>query len=420
VILNNAAKSIYVYAHWTELNSPFLMGCLHTQTIRGQEMFSFEFTPDWLKSKSGHILDPDLKFYAGRQYAHSAKTNFGIFLDSAPDRWGRQLLRRREAIRARKAGRAVRRLAESDYLLEIHDATRMGAIRFKMDMAGEFISHESDMPVPPWTSLSKLETACRHYEKEPNTDQDEEKWLDLLLAPGSSLGGARPKANIADDAGNLWIAKFPSRGDVADIAAWEMTVHELARRAGLLLPECRLAKLSRHGCTFLSKRFDRKSGQRIHFASAMTLLGKTDGDNHATGCGYLDLAQFNTQYGVTPRQDLEELWRRIVFYIATSNTDDHLRNHGFLLTRPGWKLAPAYDMNPSPYGGGLSLNISADDNSPDFDLALSVASQFRLKINKAKTIIKTIKDAVNRWRVTALKHKIPRREIESMAPAFHP
>ena len=416
--MSNASKIIYVYAHWLEWKEPVLMGFLNAQSIRGKEIFSFEFAPDWLKSGSARMLDPDLQFYSGRQYADSAKRNFGIFLDSCPDRWGRQLLRRREAIRARQEKRTVRQLTESDYLLEVHDETRMGALRFKLDESGDFVNNDSELPAPPWTSLRELEAACRHYEEEAPSDDEHEKWIAMLLAPGSSLGGARPKANVMDNDGNLWIAKFPSRADSANTGAWEMVAHELAKLAGLKIPECRIEKFSRHGSTFLTRRFDRESGKRVHFASAITLLGRIDGDNYASGCSYLDLAQFIIKYGANPKEDLEELWRRIVFSIAISNTDDHLRNHGFLLASQGWILAPAFDINPMPHGTGLTLNISMEDNSLDFELALSVAPQFRVKISQAQEIVRTVKRAVSYWQETALKLKIPRREIENMTQAF--
>ena len=416
--MSSMSKIIFVYAHWPEWQSPVLMGRLNVQSIRSKEIFSFEFTPDWLNLNAARMLDPDLQFYPGRQYTESGKNNFGLFLDSAPDRWGRQLMRRREAIRARRESRPVRQLTESDYLLEVHDVTRMGALRFKLDESGQFVNHDSELPAPPWTSLRELEAACRHYEAEA-PDDEHEKWLAMLLVPGSSLGGARPKANVMDNDGNLWIAKFPSRDDAVNTGAWEMVAHKLARQSGLKLPECRIEQFSRHGSTFLTRRFDRDNGKRIHFASAMTLLGRTDGDNYSTGCSYLDLAKFIVQHGASPNEDLAELWRRIVFNIAVSNSDDHLRNHGFLLTPQGWILSPAYDINPSPHSGGLTLNISMNDNSLDFELALSVAPQFRVNTTEAQATVKTIKDAVSHWQDIALNLKIPRREIETMAPAIN-
>ncbi len=325
---------------------------------------------------------------------------------------------RREMIRARREARSARPLKESDYLLAVHDHTRMGALRFKHEEAGAFVGYDADLPVPPWTSLRELETAVRHYEKETSLDSEHEKWLSMLLAPGSSLGGARPKANIQDMEGELWIAKFPSRGDANNIGAWEMVAYDLGLRFGLRLPECRLEKHSQHGSTFLSRRFDRNGQRRIHFASAMTLLGRIDGDDYSSGCSYLDLAEFIVKYGAEPNRDLEELWRRVVFGMAVSNTDDHLRNHGFLLTPHGWRLSPAYDINPDNHGGGLALNVSMDDNSLDFGLALSVAEHFRVELKQAQALVREARKITATWRETALKFHIPRQEIEEMSPAF--
>jgi len=240
----------------------------------------------------------------------------------------------------------------------------------------------------------------------------------MLLAPGSSLGGARPKANVLDGNGSLWIAKFPSFSDATDVGAWEGVTHKLAEMFGLNVPECRVEKFSKYGNTFLTERFDRMAGKRIHFASAMTLLGRSDGDDYSNGCSYLDLAMLVIQQGVSPDKDLAELWKRIVFSIAVSNTDDHLRNHGFLLTSSGWTLAPAYDINPNPKGSYLSLNISEDDNSLDLDLALSVAPHFRVDIRQAEDEIIRVREVVGHWKEIASGMKISRLQIEEMAPAF--
>lgn len=416
--MKSPSNSIYVYAEWWERSSPIFMGVLYTQFVRGKELFSFEFSPKWLESGYSFMLDPDLQLFAGRQYPISDKKAFGIFLDSAPDRWGRQLIRRREAVRARHGNRQVRQLMESDYLLGLHDITRMGALRFKRSESGEFLSNESGMPAPPWTSLRELEAAIRHYEEESLSDSDHEKWLNMLIAPGSSLGGARPKANVTDESGSLWIAKFPSRSDDINVGAWEMVCHRLARQVALNVPECRIDEFSGNGSTFLSKRFDRVGAIRIHFASAMTLLGRNDGDDYEKGCSYLDLAQFIIRHGANPIQDLEQLWKRIVFNVAVSNTDDHLRNHGFLLAPKGWVLSPAYDINPNPHGVGLTLNITEEDNSLDYELVMSIASLFRVGAEQASNYLKSVKIAVNNWREVAGKLNIPRRQIDEFSPAF--
>jgi serine/threonine-protein kinase HipA len=415
--MTHEQQTICVYADWSELTGPVLMGYLHVQYARGKEVFSFEFNPDWLTSRSPFTLDPNLQFFSGRQYANQGKALFGIFLDSCPDRWGRMLIRRREAIKARQDGRPVKKLAESDYLLAVHDETRMGALRFNLDESSVFENSDQELSTPPWTSLRELETACRRYE-ENIPDSEHDKWISMLIAPGSSLGGARPKANVLDEHGNLWIAKFPSRADKTDSGAWEMVAYKLAAEIGLNIPSCRLEQFSKYGSTFLSKRFDRNTEKRIHFASAMTLLGKSDGDNFNTGCSYLDIAQFIVQQGVNPNEDLLELWKRLVFSIAISNTDDHLRNHGFLMAPQGWQLSPAFDINPNVDRGGLSLNISMDDNSLDFDLALSVSPQFRLSSQQAVEEISRIRNVVASWKEVARNLHIPRHQIEDMSPAF--
>ena len=406
-------RDIYVNFDHRSENRPLPMGILSVQMLRGKELFSFAYNDVFLKQKHLPLLDPDLQFYAGRQFTD--KTNFGLFMDSVPDRWGRKLMQRREALRAKRAGEKPRTLLESDYLLGVFDETRMGALRFQLSLDGEFQNNDRGMAAPPWARLRELEEACHHLEREETSD-DHEKWLAMLIAPGSSLGGARPKANVSDADGNLWIAKFPSRHDEANIAAWEYTAMLMARDAGLDVPECRLEKYSRQGSTFLVKRFDRLGTMRIHFASAMTLLGKTDGAEDESG--YLDIARFITEHGAQPQDDLLELWRRIAFSIAISNTDDHLRNHGFLLTRQGWRLSPVYDLNPNADGRGLSLNISEVDNALDFDLAMEVAPMFRLSRDFARKILARIKDTVSHFRSYARHSAISPAEQKRMSPAF--
>ncbi len=411
-------KIVSVYSDFHPDSAPRLMGELRIQMVRRKEVFAFEFDSAWLRSNEARILDPDLQLYAGPQYSDGDKNTFGLFLDSSPDRWGRQLMRRREAIRSRKEGRPPLPLQESDYLLGVFDETRMGAIRFKFPADGDFVNNDRAMAAPPWTGLRELESACRNYEDESQSDDEREKWLAMLIAPGSSLGGARPKANVLDPAGSLWIAKFPSRADSADTGAWEMVVHQLARQTGLRLPECRLEKFSRNGSTFLTRRFDRDGRRRIHFASAMTLLGKTDGTDYRDGASYLDLAEFIMQYGAQPDVDLRELWQRIVFNIAVKNTDDHLRNHGFLLTPHGWTLSPAYDINPNPDGVGLSLNISENDNTLDFSLAQEVAPLFRISAAAAGAFIRQTREYVRHWREVADGCGLTPSARDDMARAF--
>jgi len=413
-------KDIYVYAHWTGMKEPILMGVLKVEYTRGKEIFSFSYSDHWLKSRYSQILDPELQLYSGSQYAKDEKQNFGVFLDSSPDRWGRILMKRREAAKARSEKRQERTLRESDYLLGVFDGHRMGAIRFKEDPDGPFLNDNEKLASPPWTSIQELEQICLRLEDDNAVEDPEyQKWLNILVNPGSSLGGARPKASIVDDKKNLWIAKFPRKSDIKDIGGWEMVTNELARNAGLNVAVSKIQKFSSKYYTFLTKRFDRtNTNERIHYASAMTMLGYVDGNNFQDGVSYLEIVDFLTRYGAKTESDLRELWQRIVFNILVSNTDDHLRNHGFILTDKGWILSPAFDINPNEDGTGLSLNISPYDNTLDLDLTLEVADYFRLNKEDALKIIENIKKSVTNWRSVANKYQLPRSEQELMAKVF--
>jgi len=418
---NNTQKKILVYAHWAGLEDPALMGTLNVTRSKGKEIFSFEYMDTWLKSGFSQMLDPDLLLYSGPQYVKKEKTNFGIFLDSCPDRWGKILMERREAAIARKENRKPKTLLESDFLLGVYDEHRMGALRFKEDEAGTFLNDNKAMATPPWTSLRELEQASLKFEEDNMDDAEYLKWVNMLIAPGSSLGGGRPKASVLYPKNDLWIAKFPSKNDDKDMGAWEMVVNKLAQSAGLDVAEGTVVKFSSKYHTYLTKRFDRTAKrERIHFASAMTLLGYTDGTNHESGASYLELVEFIIKNGAQEHiaTDLEELWRRIIFSICVKNTDDHLRNHGFLLTGNGWKLSPAYDINPNEYGTGLSLNISDKDNSLEVELALEVSEHFRLKKDHAIGIIKDVQKSISKWRTEATSFRIPKSEQDRMAKAF--
>ena len=407
-------KYIYVYEQWTT-GKPVYMGCLYAEWLRGKETCSFEYSREWLEENTwAGMIDPDLALFGGRQYVPMNKQLFGIFSDSCPDRWGRLLMRRREAIIAHRENRKPKQLTETDYMLGVHDEARLGALRFTTEKGGPFLSADSEMAAPPWILLRDLEAASLAYEKEEDMLSDQ--WLRILLAPGSSLGGARPKASVRAADGSLWIAKFPSGHDETDIGAWEQTVHELARICGLTVPESKLERFSGAGSTFLVKRFDRDNIRRIHFASAMALLGRTDGDE---GASYLDLADFLMSNGADPKTDLAELWKRIVFSMAVSNTDDHMRNHGFLLTKTGWRLSPMFDVNPVPYGNMLSMNVSMDDARLDPDLALEAAHYFGLGSDEAGAEIKRIFSLVHRdWRAIASECGLNHTAIRYMEPAF--
>ena len=417
---SNQQKRILVYASWADISSPALMGTLVVSITRGKEIFSFEYYNKWLESGFAQVLDPDLGLYSGPQYIRDDKANFGLFLDSSPDRWGRLLMKRREAAHARNEGRENKTLFESDYLLGVFDGHRMGALRFKTDSNGEFLDDNKRNASPKWASLRDLEYASLQLEKDDILEDPEYfTWLNMLIAPGSSLGGARPKSNVVDPSNELWIAKFPSSTDQINVGAWEMVTHQLALEAGLNVAESRIQKFSSRHHTFLTKRFDRNSnGGRIHFASALTMLGYKDGISHTEGASYLELAEFLIQNGAQVNTDLEELWRRIVFYICVSNTDDHLRNHGFILREDGWVLSPAYDINPVDTGSGLSLNISEDDNSLDIDLAFEVAKYFRLNNTRANEIFNQVRDSVRQWRVISKGYGISSLEQDHMSRAF--
>ena len=411
------ARIIYVYKDW-DAAIPKKIGTIYVEGGKGKEVISFEYDNAWLENvDTSLIFDPDLMLYKGRQYAPLDKSMFGIFADSCPDRWGRLLMKRREAIIAKKEERKPKRLTDIDFLLGVYDETRMGGLRFSVTEDGPFLSDDRELATPPWTTLRKLESASLAFEK--NEDGMEEKWLKQLLAPGSSLGGARPKASVSAPDGSLWIAKFPSKHDDINVGAWEMVVHDLAVMCGLDVPEAKLEHFSKTGSTFLTKRFDRDGEHRIHFASAMTLLGKNDGASAADGSSYLDIVSLIRKYGATPKKDLLELWKRIVFNMAVSNTDDHLRNHGFILTNEGWCLSPLYDVNPNSDGDVLSLNVDEYSNLIDFELALDVAPAFGLTEKQAKIQLDEIKSIVeNNWRMLAKKQGLARGEIEGMAPAF--
>ncbi|MDP2791945.1 MAG: HipA domain-containing protein [Rectinemataceae bacterium] len=416
--MSGSVRRIEVFADWAGLGKAGKMGTLSAIPSRGKEVFSFDYEKEWLLREDGRVLDPELRLFKGPQYPAIDKPNFGIFLDSSPDRWGRVLMRRREGIHARKEGRGVRTLAESDYLLGVYDENRMGALRFREIGSPVFQSSDTAMAAPPWARLRDLEYAS-HIVESDVSDDELDPWLALLIAPGSSLGGARPKASVVDSDRSLWIAKFPGKDDDRDVGVWEMLVATLARNAGIVTSECRLESLSSRGSTFLTRRFDRVDpAKRIHFASAMTMLGRKDGDDSSAGASYLEIADFLIRNGASPDEDLGQLWRRIVFSIAISNTDDHLRNHGFLLGQRGWRLSPAYDLNPSPFGGGLSLCIDENDNALDFDLALSVARYFRLDAREARSIRESVVASVSRWRELAEELGISRTEQEKMAGAF--
>ena len=400
-------------------DAPLLLGQLNVRNIRGKEVFSFCADASWAKNKSLRYLDADLMPVSGEQYVPEGKNNFGLFLDSCPDRWGRVLMQRRERIRAKDESRDVRRLRETDYLLGVYDETRMGGLRFKTDASGPFLDNEPTLTTPPLASLRSLEQASLEYERDDAENAEYRQWVRMLYSPGSSLGGARPKANVVDTEGNLWIAKFPSRHDDCDIAAWEYLVTNMARDFGITVPETSLKQLSSRYHTFLTKRFDRMGKRRIHFSSAMTLLGYVDGNDASNDVSYLELAEFLQRFGSTEQDaDLKELWRRVLFNVAISNCDDHLRNHGFLLTPTGWRLSPAYDLTPNPQGMGLKLNIDDSSNALDIDLVVSTAEFYGYNIEEAKAEVNRLKSIIGSWQSRAKVIGLSRSEQDRFQTDF--
>lgn len=407
---------IYVYAHWVGMPEPQLIGTLSAHFAKRKKAFSFEYDKQWLKSGNQFLLDPDIQLYSGQQFPNG-KENFGVFLDSMPDTWGRTLMKRRVAQQAKENNEKAATLYDIDYLLGVYDESRMGALRFKKKLDEPFLDNNNETPTPPWSSVRELQQAANSFENDDN-NEEAKKWLAILMAPGSSLGGARPKANILDENKELWIAKFPSKNDTIDKAAWEYLAYLLATKAGINMAPCRIEKIAGNYNTFFTKRFDRKKGERIHFASAMTMTGNNEDTIRDNTASYLDLAEFISNYGANVEENLHQLWRRIIFNIAISNTDDHLRNHGFILTDEGWILSPAYDINPSIDKDGLALNIDTNNNALDFELAKEVGEYFRLDVEKMNIIINEILESVSQWKEIATKIGIPRSEQELMEKAF--
>jgi serine/threonine-protein kinase HipA len=414
--MDKSKIDIWIYAHWVRMRDAKCIGILSAHFGKGRKSFSFEYNSEWISSQEQQLLDPDLGWYSGKQFPNE-KDNFGIFLDSMPDSWGRTLMQRREPIRAMEEGREPRKLHDIDFLLGVYDGGRMGALRYKLDPKGPFLEIGSSTAIPPWTTLNELKEAVGVIESEDD-DEHIRKWILMLIAPGSSLGGARPKANFTDSSKNLWIAKFPSKNDKIDKAAWELLAYRLALKAGIRMSESRITKLSGAYNTFLTKRFDRILDERIHFASAMTMTGNSEEIIRDKNASYLEIAEFIKFSGAENLEDLHQLWRRVVFNISISNTDDHLRNHGFLLSNKGWRLSPAYDINPSIDKDGLALNIDMDNNALDFDLAKSVGDYFMLNTKQMEEILIQITSVVAKWRVHANAIGISRKEQEMMQPAF--
>jgi serine/threonine-protein kinase HipA len=406
-------KTLYVYADFDWLAEPVLVGELSYESLRGSDSYAFKFENDWLRQYGSLFLSADINNYPGQQYTQPGRDIFGCFCDALPDHWGRLLLNRREQILATEERRPVRRLSSFDYLMGIDDFSRMGGFRFKTVPDGEFINCDSHLRIPPLTDLRSLVAASMEIEKSEEQNRlPEKKWIQQLVHPGSSLGGARPKAGVRDTDGCLYVAKFPSRNDDYDVSLWEHLSHLLAKKAGVNAAETSVVSTGEKYHALLSKRFDRTTdGRRIHFASAMTLLGLTDGSDAQTGNGYLDIVDFILQNCCDVENNLRQLYRRVAFNIAIGNTDDHFRNHGFLLTPRGWTLSPAYDMNPTA-NEYQSLLITSSTNKSDLNLLLEASEEYMIGKEEASKIIQEVTDAVKGWRRIAASLGIAKREME--------
>lgn len=409
-------KKLYVYADFDWLKEIELIGELGYESLRGSDSYSFMFNDEWLKRHGDLFLSDDLNNYPGQQYTQPGKDIFGCFSDALPDRWGRTLLLRREQLAAMEEKRPVRRLSSFDFLTGIDDFSRMGAFRFKENPGGDFINVSESLKIPPLTDIRELIAASAEIERsEEDNVLPDRKWIVQLVQPGSSLGGARPKASVIDTDKTLYIAKFPSRKDDYDAELWEHFSHLLAAKAGINVGKTKVIATGEKYHILLSERFDRtEGGKRIHFASAMTLLGLNDGDNATTGHGYLDIVDFIIQNSTDVERNLQELYRRVAFNICIGNSDDHFRNHGFLLTAKGWTLSPAYDMNPT-MNEYQSLLISATSNKADLGILLDVCGDYMLNRKTAENIVSDVVEAVKNWRELATRLDISEREMDMFA-----
>jgi serine/threonine-protein kinase HipA len=393
---------------------PHLMGRLWTRVRKNKESATFEYDEGWLKHPAKFSLEPALQLGPGPFHTSADTPMFGAIGDSAPDRWGRALMRRMERRRAeREGGGPPRTLQEIDYLLLVDDEARQGALRFAEQEGGPFLRPEGVKRIPPLVELPKLLAAAEHVMEDKDTEED----LRLLFAPGSSLGGARPKASVIEKDGQLAIAKFPRKDDEINTVVWEAVALALAKKAGIEVPAGR-AETVANKPVLLLRRFDRDGARRIPFLSAMSMLGSKDNETRS----YLEIVDALRQHGAAPKADMEALWRRLVFNILISNTDDHLRNHGFLYTgQEGWRLSPAYDLNPVPTDIKpriLATAINEEDNTASLALALDVAGYFDLDAAKAREVAAQVGKAAAKWRDEAARHGLSKSEIDRMASAF--
>ena len=392
---------------------PQLAGRLWGRVRKERESATFEYDSSWLENPARFSLEPALQLGPGPFHTPGDLPMFGAIGDSAPDRWGRALMRRMERRRADREKTAPRTLREIDYLLLVDDEARQGALRFAEREGGPFLHEDGASRIPPIIGLPKLLSASERVIEDKDTDED----LRLLMAPGSSLGGARPKASVRDRDGRLAIAKFPRKDDEISTVVWERVALVLAEKAQIIVPSVRLETVTKKSVLLL-RRFDREGPRRIPFLSAMSMLGARDNEPRS----YMEMVDALRQHGASPKKDIEELWRRLVFNILISNTDDHLRNHGFLYEgQAGWRLSPAYDLNPMPIDlkpRVLSTFITEDDSTASLSLAMEVAGYFELDVSRAKTIAGEVARSVATWRKEASHARLSKTEIDRMASAF--
>ena len=404
------SKEIFVFIDLSGTTHP--VGNLWVHERQGANRSSFRYTPAWLASPQAFAIEPSLPLGEGTY--HTDRPLFGSMEDAAPDRWGRMLMERMEARQAKRENRQARKLGEADYMLMVDDQTRQGALRFAKDLDGPFSATYPSTRIPPLVDLGRLLDSSYRVINNEERDQD----LRDILEPGSSLGGARPKASVSDQKGCLWIAKFPSPKDEWDVELWEYICLKLARKAGIPVPEFRLQNISGHN-VLLTRRFDRQDKIRIPFISAMTMLEARDRDPGS----YLEIAEALVSYGAAVKTDLKALWQRIVFNVLVSNLDDHLRNHGFLFDQKlsGWRLSPIYDLEPLPEqvkGRFLQTSIDLDNNMASLELAFEVAEEFGLSMEEAKNTAQETGKATQTWKKEASSLGVVKQEMEFMASAF--
>ena len=393
--------------------APHLMGRLWARVRKNQESATFEYDERWLEHPARFSLEPALRLGPGPFHTSADMPMFGAIGDSAPDRWGRSLMRRMERRRAERERGTARTLREIDFLLLVDDEARQGALRFAKREGGPFLREEDVKRIPPLVKLPELLAAAESVMDDKDTEED----LRLLFAPGSSLGGARPKASVIEQNGRLAIAKFPRKDDEINIVLWEAVALALAKKARIAVPEARVETILKKPVLLL-RRFDRDGARRIPFLSAMSMLGAKDNETRS----YLEIVDALRQHGAAPKVDMEALWRRIVFNVLISNSDDHLRNHGFLYKGPnGWRLSPAYDLNPVPTDIKpriLATAINEDDATASLALAMEVAGYFELDAENARKIAAQVGKVVSTWRDEASRHGLGKTEIDRMGTAF--